>query len=78
MNCQLIIFKMFLKKLFECIVRGFPGGSVVKNPPANAGDLVYILMGKIPHAVEQLRLCVTSVEPVLKSPGATTTEALAP
>ena len=25
----------FLKKIFQ---RGFPGNSVVKNPPANAGD----------------------------------------
>ena len=24
---------------FLCIHRGFPGGSVVKNPPANAGDV---------------------------------------
>ena len=22
-----------------CIIKGFPGGSVVKNPPANAGDV---------------------------------------
>ena len=24
--------------LLESSVRGFPGGTVVKNPPANAGD----------------------------------------
>ena len=23
---------------FKCTMRGFPGGAVVKNPPANAGD----------------------------------------
>ena len=23
-------------------IRGFPGGSVVKNPPANAGDMSWI------------------------------------
>ena len=23
----------------ECIYRDFPGGAVVKNPPANAGDM---------------------------------------
>ena len=23
----------------RCIRKGFPGGSVVKNPPANAGDV---------------------------------------
>ena len=29
--------------------RGFPGGSVIKNPPANAGDVGLILgVGKIP------------------------------
>ena len=29
--------------------RGFPGGSVVKNPPANAGDLSLILgLGRFP------------------------------
>jgi len=27
----------------KCIFNGFPGGSVVKNPPANAGDMCSIL-----------------------------------
>ena len=44
---------------------GFPGGAVVKSPPANAGD-----MGSspgpgrshIPHAAEQLSLCATTTE----------------
>ena len=33
------------------MVLGFPGGSVVKNPPANAGDVGSILGGGhgIPH-----------------------------
>ena len=31
------------------IIEGFPGGSVVKNLPANAGDT-----GLIPHIAEQL------------------------
>ena len=44
--------------------KGFPGGAVVKNPPANAGDTGFeAWSGKIPHAAEQL------------SPRATTTEA---
>ena len=31
------------------ITEGFPGGSVVKNPPANAGDLSSILgSGRVP------------------------------
>ena len=36
---------------------GLPGGSVVKNPPVNAGDMGSIPgLGKTPHAVEQLSL----------------------
>ena len=34
--------------------------------------------GKIPHALEQLSLCATTVEPVLRSPGAATPEACVP
>ena len=41
-------------------MQGFPGGSVVKNPPANAGD-----MGLIPHAADQLSPCTTAIKPVL-------------
>ena len=42
----------------------FAGGPVVKNPPANAGDMSSILgMGtKIPHATGQLSLCATTTE----------------
>ena len=45
--------------------RKLPGGSVVKNPPANAGDIGSILCpeSKIPHATGKL------------SPRATTTDA---
>ena len=45
----------------------FPGGAVVKNPPANAGDKGSIepWSGKIPHAAEQLSLCATTNEPEL-------------
>ena len=35
-------------------------------------------MGKIPHALEQLSPCVTTIEIVLLSLGAATTEALMP
>ena len=42
---------------------GFPGGAVVKNPPANAGDHGFEpWSGKIPHAVEQLSPCATTTE----------------
>ena len=45
---------------------GFPGGAVVKNPPANAGDTDSIPgPGKIPHALEQLSPCATTTEPAL-------------
>ena len=44
---------------------GFPGGPVVKNLPCNAGDTVRSLARKIPHAVGQLSLCSTTIEPVL-------------
>ena len=40
----------------------FPGGPVVKNPPANAADRFDSWWGKIPHAVGQLSLCTTTTE----------------
>ena len=43
--------------------RDFPGGPVVKNPPANAGFEPW--SRKIPYAVEQLSPCATTTEPVL-------------
>ena len=49
------------------ITQGFPGGSLMKNLPANAGD-----MGLIPgpgrrsqHTTEQLRPGTTTIQPVL-------------
>ena len=56
--------------------RGFPGGPVVKNLPANAGDTNSILgLGsRIPHSMGQLSLCTTITEPKLKSPWAATTK----
>ena len=44
----------------------FPGGPVVKNPLANAGDMVSIPRqgyGKISHASGHLSLCTTTTEP---------------
>ena len=43
---------------------GFPGGAVVKNLPAKAGDMG-LSPGKIPHAAEQLSPCATTTEPAL-------------
>ena len=46
--------------------QGFPGGTVVKNLPANAGDMGSIPWSrKIPHAMEQLSPCTTTTEPAL-------------
>ena len=55
--------------------REFPGGTVLKNLPANAGDMGSIpWSGKIPHAVEQQSSCATTTEPALWSRRTTTTE----
>ena len=44
---------------------GFPSCAVVKNPPANAGDMgSKPWSGKIPHAMEQLSPCATTTEAV--------------
>ena len=59
-----------MRPLHLCGVEGplenISGGSVVKNLPANAGDMGLIPgPGKIPHAAGQLRLCTSTTEPVL-------------
>ena len=42
---------------------GFPGGSAVRSPLANAGDTgLEPWSGRIPHAVEGLSLCATTTE----------------
>ena len=44
-------------------ILGFPGGAVVKNPPAKAGDTGSSpSLRKIPHAAEQLSPCTTTTE----------------
>ena len=44
----------------------FPGGTVVKNPSANAGGHRFEPWSrKIPHAAEQLSPCATATEPAL-------------
>ena len=51
----------------KCLLWDFPGGPVVKNPPANAGDWRSIPgpETKIPHALGQLSPCTTTSEPTL-------------
>ena len=44
----------------------FPGGAVVKNLPASAGDMGSSPgLGRFLHAVEQLSPCATTTEPAL-------------
>ena len=66
---------------------GFPGGAVVKNLPANAGDMGSSLgpgRSHIPprsnyaHAPQLLSLRSRACKPQLLSPRTTTTEARAP
>ena len=46
--------------------RDFPGGAVVKNPPASAGGHGFEpWSGKIPYAAEQLSPWATTTEPEL-------------
>ena len=57
-------------------MKGFPGGSVVRNLPANAGDVGVIPeLGRFPLATEQLSPYTTTIEPALQSLGAMTAEA---
>ena len=66
--------------------RDFPGGTVVKNLPANAGDAgsnpgpgrSHMLRNNKARAPQLLRLCSRAYEPQLLSPRATTTEAHMP
>ena len=67
-------------------VRDFPGGAVVKNPPANAGDTGSIPGPERSHMPQSnqarvpqlLSLCSRAHTPQLLSPCATTTEARMP
>ena len=66
--------------------RDFPGGAVVKNPPANAGDTgsspgsgrSYMPWSNEACVPQLLSLCSGAREPQLLSPRATTTEARVP
>ena len=70
----------------EKLLPGFPGGAVVKNPPANAGDRgsspgperSHMPQSNEARAPQLLSLCSRAREPQLLSPWATTTEARMP
>ena len=65
---------------------GFPGGAVVENLPANAGNTgsspgpgrFHMTRSNEAHAPQQLSLGSRAHEPQLLSPWATTTEACSP
>ena len=65
---------------------GFPGGLVVKNPPANAGDMgsipdlerSHMPQGNLAWVPQLLNLCSKAHVPQLLSPHAPTTEAHMP
>ena len=65
----------FLILIFKKKIQGFPGGSVVKNPPANAGDTGLIPIpgrshmpqGSLAHA-PQLSLCPRAQGPAATEP----------
>ena len=65
---------------------GFPGGAVVGNPPANAGDTgsspgpggSHMPQSNSVCASQLLSLCSRAREPQVLSPHATTTEARVP
>ena len=67
-------------------MRGFPGGAVVKNPPADAGDTgsspgpgrAHMPQSNKARAPQLLSLRSRAREPQLLSPCPTTTEARAP
>ena len=67
----------------EKAYRGFPGGSVVKNPPTNSGDMDFspgpgrshMRQSKETCAPQLLRLCSRAGELQLLSPCAAATEA---
>ena len=49
---------------------GVPGGSMVKNLPANARDMSLIHgLGKVSHAAERLSSCVTTIKACALEPG---------
>ena len=70
---------MVIRWLKTTLLPGFPGGSVVKNLPAEAQDRDLIpWSGKIPHPLEQQSLGAETTEArVPPSPGSATGQATA-
>ena len=63
---RIYIYKHTYVYMYIYIYMGFPGGSVVKNPPGSAGDTSSIPgLGGFPQALELLSLCTSNIETVL-------------
>ena len=77
--------KELLSRIYKELL-GFPGGAVVKNPPANAGDMgsspgpgrFHMLRSNSARAPQLLSLCSRACKSQLLSPRDTTTEARTP
>ena len=76
LNRDSLLFIESRKVSFKFINLGFPGGPVVKNLPANAGERSSISGSgtKIPHATEQLSLSAITTEAAVWSPHTTARE----
>ena len=65
-SLEISTHRKHVRAVFKNWREDFPGGSVVKNLPANAGDMGSSPgLGRSPHAVEQLSPGTTTTEPVL-------------
>ena len=76
-SLQLVFLSVNIFSRFKYAEKGFAGGSVVKTS-TSAEDRFDPWSGRIPHAAEQLSPCTTTIEPMIWSLGATTTEAHVP
>ena len=72
------IYKSLLKWHVKKETEGSPGGSVVKNPPINAGDMGLIPDLERSYMAQELRENPAAWEPQLWSPRAASTEAPTP
>ena len=55
----LSFLQSYFHRLLQRNLKGFPSGLVTKNLPASAGEIGFDpCLGKMPHAMEQLSLCL--------------------
>ena len=55
----LSFLQSYFHRLLQRNLKGFPSGLVTKNLPASAGEIGFDPgLGKMPHAMEQLSLCL--------------------